>query len=150
MRRQTIVLVAVVIVLLGCFGCARPVAPVEPPVKSSVPASVDATDVALAQVSARAGVKLASVFRTVETTVPASFSDGAWFYYQTAAVEGGYDFTPYRGRAVTVTGYLIDRPPGLKGGVSKLWVVRSQGKLIGAYLTADDMTPGVYGIGPSR
>jgi hypothetical protein len=67
-----------------------------------------------------------------------------WGLKQHVCLRAGYDLLPYAGKPVQVAGYLLTERLG--GEPLMLWIVRSDGELVGAYVTDNVSTPGVYSV----
>lgn len=134
--RKTVLLIMLGTAFLLMHGCAMP---------SSTQSKADAT--ALAEQN---GLHLVCTLRSWDITLPLDFDADLpnWGLKQAASVKGGYDMRQFAGKQVRVTGYRLKE--NYRGNATALWMVEKSGQIIGAYVTVDNLMPGIFGLAEAR
>jgi len=127
-----------VLLLLGACSAGSPSTSGQSP--SPAPTTLDSSSLAT-----QYGLHLqGGVLQVVHDTLPRRFRTGAWYYYQHASLNGGFDLRPWAGGPVTLTSYAIAETHN--GQPARFWTVRLGGRLIGAYVAVDGEVPGIHGL----
>jgi hypothetical protein len=133
--RVLLALLAVALVALA--GCSTAgTGPSAPP--SPGPSLAEA-----AQLAAQHGLRTQGRSQSFVDVVPDRLMASArWDYIQLACADSGFDLNPSRGEQVTFTSYALAE--SLHGSPATFWTIERDGGVIGAYVTVEDATPGIF------
>jgi hypothetical protein len=98
-----------------------------------------------AQLAAQHGLRTQGRLQSLVDVVPDNLMASArWDYIQLACTDSGFDLGPWRGEQVTFTSYALAER--LHGSPATFWTIERDGGIVGAYVTVEDATPGIFGL----